>query len=384
MLYFIIAFLVIYGWFNLYFLQHLKVFELGRRARRGLAAWLGLMVLAPLAVRGAERAGLEGVATALAFTGYLWMGFIFLFFVLALLVNLGVVLTLALRLAVRAPRPALTPAQRRKLVTMTIALAAAAVAYGSYEANAIRTERVSIPTAKLAVPRLRIAQISDVHLGLILGEERLARILDAVRAADPDLLVSTGDLVDGDMTRVDGRARLLAEYHPRFGKFAVTGNHEMYAGLEQALEFHRRAGFVVLRGEAVTIRETLRLTGVDDPAVTGGEPGWRPPAPARPPLPPLSRLPSPLYTILLKHRPVVSPDEDGYFDLQLSGHLHGGQLYPFGYITRAVFHYFAGLYPLANGSLLYVSRGSGTWGPPLRVLAPPEVTIIDLLREEPR
>lgn len=384
MTYFIVAFLVVYGWFNLYFLQHLKVFELGRRAKRVAAAWLGLMVLAPLAVRGAERAGLESVATVVAFTGYLWMGFIFMFFIFALLVNLGVVLALAFRVAVQAPRPALTPAQRQKLVMMTIALAAAAVAYGSYEANAIRTERVSITTAKLAVPRLRIAQISDVHLGLILGEDRLARILDAVRAAEPDLLVSTGDLVDGDMTRVDGRARLLAEYHPRYGKFAVTGNHEMYAGLDQALAFHRAAGFVVLRGEAVTIGGTLRLAGVDDAAIIGGEPGWRTAAPVRPALLPLSPFPSPLYTVLLKHRPVVSPREDGSFDLQLSGHLHGGQIFPFGLVPYSIFGYLSGLYPLANGSLLYVSRGSGTWGPPIRVLAPPEVTIIDLVREDPR
>ena len=96
----------------------------------------------------------------------------------------------------------------------------------------------------------RIVQISDVHLGLIVREERLKRIMEHVRKASPDLLVSTGDLVDGQMNDLDGVTDLLDGVKPRYGKFAVTGNHEFYAGLDQAIAFTRRAGFRVLRGRS--------------------------------------------------------------------------------------------------------------------------------------
>ena len=120
----------------------------------------------------------------------------------------------------------------------------------------------------------------------------------------------------------------------------------------------------------------INIAGVDDPVVRGY--GQSPGVPERQLL---SSFPKDKFTLFLKHRPDVEQSSEGLFDLQLSGHAHKGQLFPFTLVVRLVFPRIAGLYRLASGSWLYVSRGTGTWGPPIRFLAPPEVTVIDLRKE---
>ena len=154
----------------------------------------------------------------------------------------------------------------------------------------------------------------------------------------------------------------------------MTGNHEFYAGLAQALAFTTRAGFRVLRGEAVTMPGVMNVVGVDDPS----GPGYGSSSKGEREL--LSGEKNGMFTLFLKHRPSVGKESLGLFDLQLSGHLHGGQIFPFRYLTRLFYPFVEGLYRLPGGRSLYVSRGSGTWGPPIRFLAPPEVTIIDVKR----
>jgi predicted MPP superfamily phosphohydrolase len=225
--------------------------------------------------------------------------------------------------------------------------------------------------------RFRICQISDVHLGLIVREERLASVLDVVKRENPDLFVSTGDLVDGQIDRISPLAGPLRDIRPACGKFAVTGNHEFFAGLDKSLAFTRDAGFDVLRGEAREIGGFLLVAGVDDPSgrgfgLRGGENGEGEL---------LASLPRERFTLLLKHRPTVEETTRGLFDLQLSGHTHRGQIFPFNFIVHLYFPMGSGLHELGN-SHLYVSRGSGTWGPPVRFLSPPEVTVIDLVRKK--
>ena len=258
---------------------------------------------------------------------------------------------------------------------MALLLALCCTLYGGYEALQIRTEHVVIRSPKISSKAgIRVVQLSDVHLGVMIGRWRLQRMLKAVAAARPDIIVSTGDMVDGQIHRLNGLSEMLAGISPRYGMYAVLGNHEYYAGLQNSLDFLRRAGFRVLRKEQAEIAECLTIAGVDDPTGarwgdTGGsdEKGL---------------LASPIqrrFTILLKHRPAVHPESKGLFDLQLSGHVHKGQIFPFNLLTWFFFPVNAGLNQLADGSRLYVSRGTGTWGPPIRFLAPPEVAVIDLL-----
>jgi predicted MPP superfamily phosphohydrolase len=164
---------------------------------------------------------------------------------------------------------------------------------------------------------------------------------------------------------------LLGGISTRYGKYAVTGNHEYIAGLTQSLEHIRQFGFKLLRQEAVTVDNVLTIVGIDDPmeGSTTDETAL------------LSSLESDRFILFLKHRPDVPEGSRGLFDLQLSGHTHRGQIFPFSLITGRVYPLQDGLYDLEKGSKLYTSRGSGTWGPPMRVLSPPEVTIIELVRD---
>ena len=214
-----------------------------------------------------------------------------------------------------------------------------------------------------------------MHLGLIVREDRLRKIIDVVEGSRPDILVSTGDLVDGQINEINGFSDLLNEINPVYGKFAVTGNHEFYAGLDQAIAFTEKAGFTLLRGEAVNINGVINIAGVDDR--TAERYGLHSNSDE---VKLLTSLDQGLFTLMLKHRPRVNTATLGLFDLQLSGHTHKGQIFPFSLITAMYFPQDSGFINLQDRSFLYVSRGTGTWGPPLRFLAPPEVTVIDIVQ----
>jgi predicted MPP superfamily phosphohydrolase len=241
---------------------------------------------------------------------------------------------------------------------------------------------VVLPTVKLPaqVEKLTIAQISDVHLGPMVGERRLARIVNLLERVKPDLVVATGDLVDAQMDRLNNLAAMLATLNPPLGKFAIAGNHEFYAGIRQSGRFLKVAGFNLLRNEGINLEGLINIVGVDDPAGKRRYPENSVGGKEEKIL--LADSDSEKFTLLLKHRPRVEMESIGQFDLQLSGHTHGGQIFPFNLITRIFYSWHRGLHHLDKGSVLYVSRGTGTWGPPMRFLSPPEVTLIELKRGE--
>ncbi|MDI9571522.1 MAG: metallophosphoesterase [Pseudomonadota bacterium] len=378
MILFITTFFLIYGGLHLLFFLRLRtVFPMTAGVQGAVCLALALLFLSPLLVRLAERHGCETGACVLSHLGYLWMGAIFLFFVFSLLLE---TYRLALFFNERIGHMDLARLRPTAWIAFFVPLAASLAVnlYGFTEALNIRTEHLTVATDKLpeGVDRLRVAQITDVHVGMIVREGRLRRMAAAVRAADPDILVSTGDLVDGQLDNMAESLRILQGMPARLGKFAVTGNHEFYAGLEQALDFTRRAGFTVLRGEAVAAAGAIHIAGVDDPAgKRTGEGRYVSEAGL------LSALPPGRFTVLLKHLPQVDPEAAPFFDLQLSGHTHKGQIAPFNLVTGFVFPYHSGDFVMPNGARLHVSRGTGTWGPPIRVLAPPELTVIEIVRK---
>jgi uncharacterized protein len=374
---FLLLFFFVYGIFNFYvFMKARKALRPGKGAALLVISFMLLMIAAPVLVRILERSGHELLATIGAYTGYMWLGLVFIFVSAAVLLDLYRFFLYAAGLALKRDFSGFAPSARAAFF-IPVAIALFVSVYGYFEAIQIRTEHVLIRTSKLPaeVNKLRIVQLSDVHLGLIVGEKRLKRILKEVEKADPDILVSTGDLVDAQICGMKGLSDLISEIKPKYGKFAITGNHEFYAGLDQSLNCSDAAGFVMLRGEALNVGGVINIAGVDDPA------GLRfglSLASERAVLSPLSRG---IFTVLLKHRPLVEKESLGFFDLQLSGHTHKGQIFPFSLATKLYYPLDAGLLRLADGSHLYVSRGAGTWGPPIRFLAPPEVTVIDLIRE---
>ena len=373
---FMLSILGIYGALHAYFFAKVRA-ALGFGIRGGLilGAFLLLMCVAPVLVRVMERLGCEFAARMLAVLAYGWMGFVFLFFSLSLLMDLAAFVIHVFSIV--APRsPLLFGISARVALVVPLCLALALALYGYREAWLIRPHHITITSAKIPpeIGRVRIVQIGDVHLGLMVRDKRLEKIMEVVGQAEPDLLVSTGDLVDGQTDSLAGLERSLCAIRPRYGKYAVTGNHEFYAGLDHALEFMRQADFKMLRGEKATVNGFLAIVGLDDPA--GKRFGlWRPVNEMHL----LSDEPSDGFVLLLKHLPRVENAACGRFDLQLSGHTHKGQVFPFSLITRLFFPYHAGWYDLPKGSALYVSRGTGTWGPPMRLGAPPEVTVIDLV-----
>jgi len=376
MIIFLLIFLLIYGGLHLYvYLKAKAALGFGIKTAVPVICFLALMVFAPILTRQLEKPGVEYLAKVIAYVGYTWMAILFLFFAVSILIDLLRLTVWLVGLITSKNLSSLTSLNPYHFL-IPFALAVGISAYGYFEARNIRVERVTIESSKIPqeVGRVKIVQISDVHLGIMVGERRLKNILGIVKREHPDILVSTGDLVDGEMCNLKEAIKLLKGVDAPYGKFAVTGNHEFYAGLDRALAFTQDAGFTILRGEAQTAAGFLNIAGVDDhetkrfgisESVSEREL--------------LSGLPQENFTILLKHRPVLDKDALGLFDLQLSGHAHKGQIFPLGLVTGAVYPEDDGCLKLENGSYLCVSRGAGTWGPPIRFLAPPDVVVIELL-----
>jgi predicted MPP superfamily phosphohydrolase len=376
MILFLLTFFLLYGLLHLYiFLKISSALTFGTLTTIFLLFFMAIMFGAPVIVRVSERYGFELLARLISYIGYTWMGLAFLFFSFSVIIDLYRFFVYASGLVLQTGLSYMVPSPRFAFFVPLVATSLIA-SYGYLEARSIRNETIIIKSPKIPreVGTLTIAQISDVHLGLIVRQGRLKRIVSEVKRAEPDILVSTGDLVDGQIDTLAGLAELLNVINPRYGKFATTGNHEFYAGLDQALHFTEKAGFTILRGEALNVAGIITIAGVDDPTgkyfglFTGlSERGL------------LSGVPRERFTLLLKHMPVVDENALGLFDLQLSGHTHKGQIFPFRLLTKLFFKTDAGLVHLSNNSYLYVNRGSGTWGPPIRFLSPPEVTIIELV-----
>jgi len=258
-----------------------------------------------------------------------------------------------------------------------------ATIWGSIEARLIRIREVYIVSDKVPVTAngFKLLQISDVHIGPSLDRYMLKRIIRLAHEARPDVLVSTGDLIDGSGPREHRMAIALAAASTTKGNYAVLGNHEAYNGLDESIRFHQEAHMTLLRQNGTLIDDWLWLYGVDDPAVfrrnglqTGDLYTGLAKAPAAPGV----------FKVLLKHQPAPDKQARTFFDLQLSGHSHGGQIVPFNFVVNLAHRWRPGrLHQFAEGMRFYVSRGTGVWGPPLRFLAPPEVTLFVFHHPQP-
>lgn len=257
------------------------------------------------------------------------------------------------------------------------------VGMGIKQANTIQKTMITVRTSKLpkGCERLRIVQLTDLHLGPFVGLPLLAQILRRVREVDPDIVVVTGDLADGKLTGRKREISMLRRIRPKYGMYAVPGNHDYYDDIDEAVFFMESSGMKVLRTEAVEAGGII-IAGADDRDHMIKE-QWN-----------LSRSETMVlsyereqrekFLLLLRHRPIVETGTEGHFDLQLSGHTHGGQLFPLFSSRHRIAGYGRGLKKLKCGGLIYVSNGAGFVGPPVRLMAPPEIAVIDLVRENER
>jgi hypothetical protein len=281
---------------------------------------------------------------------------------------------------------AVDPARRRTLERVlggaAVVAAGGASLAGAAEALALTVQRVRVPLRRLpaSLSGLRIVQVSDLHLGVAVGPAYFDRVLELVRSLKPDLVAITGDLVDGTVATLGPMLQKLAEVPAAHGVYFVTGNHEYYADADAWAAYLGSLGVRVLRNERVSIGGpdgSFDLAGVEDLGASDATRGRR-----RHDLPAALAGRDPARElVLLAHQPasVLEAARHGV-GLTLSGHTHGGQIWPIRFLIYLDQPFVDGLHRVRD-TWIYVSRGAGYWGPPMRVGAPPEVAEITLVRE---
>jgi predicted MPP superfamily phosphohydrolase len=337
------------------------------------AAILGLAIFFPLPFFASRYFPHPAREIAL-WIGFLWMGFS--------------LLLLAALVAGELPRAVFglfgsADPSRRTFISRAIAVGALSIAslgalfafWNSSREPLVRRVRVELSKFPEAMSGTTILQISDLHAGGLIRQEQIDSIFRCAGELHPDLIVLTGDLVDGSSEHHAETISAIGTLRTKFGVFFVTGNHEYYSGVEDWLTYLRNLGVRVLRNERVPIgsgNEGFDLAGIDDPqgrVLPGHGPDLSKALEGRDP----NRA-----VILLAHTPKgVEENSRAGVDLQLSGHTHGGQIWPFTYLTRLAHPRISGEYRVGR-MVLYVNPGTGFWGPPMRLWTRAEITLIEL------
>ncbi|NMO54447.1 metallophosphoesterase [Actinoplanes sp. TBRC 11911] len=368
----------------------------GRARRIGNVVAVVLGLLVPVTLIGVRA----GYLSWLAWPGYLWLAVMFYLLVVLLVLEIP---RLVLRLTwVRAsrrtgekvsanlsvgaapatdqtdPGAAAEGIDRRLLLARGAAIfagltAAGVTGYGVKTAlGAPQLDRVQLPLAKLprAMDGTRLAVVSDIHLGPLTGSHHVGRIVSLINSVQADIVCVVGDLVDGSVAELGRFAAPLADIESRHGAYFVTGNHEYYSGYREWVDEVARLGVRPLRNERLEIAG-LDLAGVND---LGGADVGDPPDFAKA----LGDRDRTRPVVLMAHQPAAAEQAAPFgVDLQVSGHTHGGQMAPFNLLVKLQQPIVSGL-GTVDGMPVYVTNGAGFWGPPVRVGAPPQVTVIEL------
>jgi predicted MPP superfamily phosphohydrolase len=352
--------------------------------RRCVGLLLGLLALIALVALPVSRMLPRELAAVLAWIAFPWMGFAFLMLLAMLTTDL--VWTL---FKIIVPQNLQDPA-RRLLIQRSFGLAAlgATGVLGGFSLwNGLRpviVKPLSVTLSRLprALDGLRIVQITDLHIGPLINGAWLRQIVDNVNALKPDLIAITGDVVDGSIEELHHHVASLADLVAPLGVYVVTGNHEYYSGVDAWCAHFAGLGLDVLRNERVSIKgasgDSFDLAGIEDWGARHQFPGQGPDLPRA-----LAGRDTDRMLLLLAHQPAAIEEASHYgVDLQLSGHTHGGQLWPFKYLVYLQQPYVEGLHRHRDtATQIYVSPGTGFWGPPMRFGTAAEITHITLRSE---
>ncbi|MDQ6799587.1 MAG: metallophosphoesterase [Acidobacteriota bacterium] len=269
-----------------------------------------------------------------------------------------------LRIALRIFRATISA---RAISFTTLGLAGVLALIGFLQARRPRVVSLQIPSD---LDGYRIVQWSDVHIGPTIQRSFVESLVRRTNALNADAIVITGDLIDGHVEDLRDAIEPLRDLRARDGVFVVTGNHEYYWRASEWVKEFARLGMTFLKNEHRVVRDGLVIAGVTDPA---GRDTHKSNLTAA-----LDGAPSDAFRVLLAHRPQVAEAASRHgVDLQLSGHTHGGQFFPFNLLIRWFQPVVAGLHRVGE-TLLYVSRGTGYWGPPSRLGVGGEITLITL------
>ncbi len=370
--------LTIYGLINFYiYRKGLSVLSPGGDLRWVYTVLFVLIALSFLGGRLLERVSISWASSLLVWVGSFWLGAM-VYFLLALLVWDAVHLLIGLvgRSGVRLLDLISVPPWVGAVSLM--AAVSVMVGWGYVNATHPRVKQLEIRLAKplRGIPSLRVVMASDIHLGTIISHERLQRIIEIINAQDPDLILLPGDVVDEDLGPVvhHNLGELLKTLKARYGVYGATGNHEYIGGVEAACRYLDEHGIVMLRDSAIALPGGVTLVGREDRSI-GQFAGKSRKS--------LQEILEPIQpggpVIVMDHQPIgLQEAAQAGVDVQISGHTHNGQLWPFNYIVDAVYECGWGSYRKQE-TQYYVSCGVGTWGPPLRLGNSPEIVVLTLV-----
>lgn len=370
--------LVIYGLVNSYiFIRGLQSIPVGSTWRSWYIAGFWLIASTFVLARIMERAYPCGFTGIITWIGSFWLAFLLYLIFIALFIDFARVINHFFHIF---PRSFYIDYQQTKLIVLFISLAMVTliVTGGFINARIPRIKKLELHVRKVVAGEksLNIVMASDIHLGTIIAKRKANRLVTTINSLHPDIVLFAGDVVDEDLAPVikNNLGENLVQIKAKLGVYAITGNHEYIGGAERAVKYLRDHGITVLRDTAMLIDRRFYLVGREDrdkPRFTGKQ---------RKELAELMLqvdLSRPV--ILMDHQPfrLDNASKQG-IDLQLSGHTHHGQLWPFNYITNVIYELSYG-YKQIGQTHFYVSTGFGTWGPPVRLGNRPEIVQIKLI-----
>jgi uncharacterized protein len=370
--------LVIYGLVNSYiFIRGLQAIPVASSWRPWYIASFWLIVSTFVLARIMERAYPCGFTGIITWIGSFWLAFMLYFILIALVIDFARIINYFIHIF---PHLFYIDYQRTKLFVLFISIIVVTitVAVGFINARTPRIRKLEMHVRKVVAGEktLNIVMASDIHLGTIIAKRKANRLVATINSLHPDLVLFAGDVVDEDLAPVikNNLGANLDQIKAKLGVYAITGNHEFIGGAEAAVKYLREHGVNVLRDTAVLVDQRFYIVGRDDrdkPRFTGKQ---------RKELAELMLLTDTTRpVILMDHQPFNLEKATALgVDLQLSGHTHHGQLWPFNYITSAIYEISCG-YRQIGQTHFYVSTGFGTWGPPVRLGNRPEIVQIKLV-----
>ena len=376
---FLTIFFVLYGLLNLYIYlgasEALQYFagSVGQNVFTGIFAFL---ILSYPVARITGKWLPAVIADFLAFIGGLWFAAMLYLIISLVIIDVSALVISfipSLNYFVITNLP-----QINSTLFLTISIGMIAlIVFGYYNATNPRIKKLELNVNKApsGTKSLHIAFASDIHLGHVIGSKSLGKIISAINSLDPDIVLFPGDLVDEELKTVidKGLGKKFRQLKPKYGVFAVTGNHEYIGGADKAVEYLSQFGIRFLRDEMVKVADRFYVVGREDVSITSFYGKKRKSAPEL-----LDGYNPELPVILMDHQPIsLSEAEAAGVDLQVSGHTHHGQMWPLSAITKRVFKISWG-YRKIGSSHFYVSSGAGSWGPRVRIGNHPEIVSIKL------
>ena len=340
-----------------------------------VAAFL-LLSLSFIAGRMLERVTRSWLSSTLVLLGSFWLAAMVYFLLFAFAID--IIRLLNFIVPFFPSFLTVNPERTKELTSFAVIVVVLIIVLGGYinaRTPVIKTLELSIPKNGRTMRSLNIAVASDIHLGTIVCKSKLERIVEHINSLKPDLVLLPGDVVDEDIGPVikNNLGETLRKIRSKYGVIAITGNHEYIGGVEPACGYLAEHGITMLRDASVKIGDGLYVVGREDISIRGFTGKTRKPLPEL-----MAEVDKSYPVILMDHQPFRLADaEANGVDLQLSGHTHHGQLWPFNFITKKVYELSWG-YKKKGNTHYYVSCGVGTWGPPIRTGNRPEIVNIKL------